>query len=202
MRRPLRHLFTLAAALSAVLWVGACVLWVRSDRRLDVALVTFGDAARTRSAEADGMGEQDVSGRTGSFLEFDSAGGEAVASFVRFHSAARLELSCPAPRPIQPARARATRRELEPPDGQGVRAAGLAAWHHGSPEATTTIVVVPHWVLALAALPLPLYASLTAFRRRRRATRGLCARCGYDLRATPDRCPECGAVPAAGVGAA
>ena len=71
-----------------------------------------------------------------------------------------------------------------------------------------------YWVLAipfgylLAATALPPAAWLAALPLRGRFRRGHCARCGYDLRASTDRCPECGtavptqATPAAAGGAA
>ena len=53
--------------------------------------------------------------------------------------------------------------------------------------------VVPYWALALPPAAAAAWAVRAERRRRRRANAGQCLRCGYDLRATPRRCPECGA---------
>jgi hypothetical protein len=52
----------------------------------------------------------------------------------------------------------------------------------------------PHWFLAAIFLILPVASWRKMQRRKRRRRMGQCVGCGYDLRASPDRCPECGLV--------
>ena len=56
---------------------------------------------------------------------------------------------------------------------------------------TTDRVSFPWWCVAVATAVLPAIGLRQRLRRRRPP--GVCPGCGYDLRATPDRCPECGA---------
>jgi hypothetical protein len=64
---------------------------------------------------------------------------------------------------------------------------------------------IPHWLgaalslaiptMMLLSLVLPVSAIVRPLWHRWRESRrqpGLCYTCGYDLRATPERCPECG----------
>lgn len=58
-----------------------------------------------------------------------------------------------------------------------------------------TTITLPLWPLAVLCLIFVARWMLLTRRDRRRRQSGRCIACGYDLRASPDRCPECGSVP-------
>jgi len=68
----------------------------------------------------------------------------------------------------------------------------------GSNTRQDWLVRVPYLQLALVAGIAPAFRIVRRVRAARRATRrqrrGLCPSCGYDLRASPAQCPECGAI--------
>jgi hypothetical protein len=71
---------------------------------------------------------------------------------------------------------------------------GPFTWWHGN---GFVFIGVPVWAaMSLLSIP-PLVAVRNLVRENRRRQAGLCLTCGYDLRASSDRCPECGtAIPA------
>jgi hypothetical protein len=61
---------------------------------------------------------------------------------------------------------------------------------------TNRVLILPYWLLAVVTSAPPAMRGIRLLRARRRVIHSLCPQCGYDLRATPERCPECGTPPA------
>jgi hypothetical protein len=54
------------------------------------------------------------------------------------------------------------------------------------------VVVIPLWMPTVLFGVLPTAALVRVTRNRRRRKLGQCLKCGYDLRGSSERCPECG----------
>jgi hypothetical protein len=162
MRRFARHLFTLYAAVSLVLCVAVCVLWGRSLATADVI------GYSQRCTEEDPRSDYWIYSNRG-----------------RLHATTALLAL-----PHKDLGLAWNSRPASPPHREESGFAGIGWYVDGYPSWAS--LSAPHWVVALVlAVPSALW-SVGLLSRIRRRTRGLCASCGYDLRASPERCPECG----------
>jgi hypothetical protein len=171
--RMIRSFFTLVSALSLLLCVATVVLWARSHW-YDETLHWFGD---------------------GRELNYMSSRGELDWYYVWDTDI------------TQPDAFRYYRSGN--PQGFGTRAISLKAeprmWSVGpilhfayfdsipSYAERFVEIMLPWWFLTLLTAVLP-FVRIRQWFRRRGYPAGCCSVCGYDLRASQDRCPECGTV--------
>jgi hypothetical protein len=170
-RRLARILLNAATVLSLLLCAASAALWVRSYRTVDdVSYVADGPPPLPSV----------------SYFANSVDGGITFDRFVRT-----------APSPQTPGRIptgfsarHGSVRRYRPP----VNLLGFGADVRTGIFGVQYEVVVPYYAVVLITSVLPALGLWRYVRRPRRAG-GHCPKCGYDLRATPERCPECGTLP-------
>lgn len=186
-----RKLFTIAAAVSLLICSATALLWVRSYWGTDYLQRTVAGPADSMSITNGFRGIEWTSGEVRLFR------GESTS----YPRGAYVEPVAGAPRSYW---------------GWGRLGRGHVFWETPAPRSfwdrlgfystqtgldmsfateSKEWVAFPAWLPVLAFLVLPAAWVVRLSRARRRASAGLCESCGYDLRGTPERCPECGTVP-------
>jgi hypothetical protein len=184
MKRLLRILLNAATVLSLVLCVATLVLWVRSAGAEKMLHWRGDDKHSAWIASSQGQL---------AFLYITLSGN---SSFYRSPGDMTLFLQQTEPSKLtgnfwlDPSRS--NQREMI---WAGI---GFRTLTDTTPTASTRakMLFAPHWLIFALTMVLPA-VQLTRWliRQRLRPETFSCPACGYDLRATPDRCPECGTIP-------
>lgn len=168
-RRISQILLVTVTALSLLVFLGSAVFWVRSYGAEDYA-----------GYNRAGIGSSAVWSRHGRLSVWNDW----------YDAAGVFRGRTPRPAGWQVQATPLSRSNRWPDGSQGKL--GFVLNQDKTGRAPYTAVAVPWWaVTGLSGLVAGL-GSFVWIRRRRRVPLGLCATCGYDLRASHDRCPECG----------
>jgi len=158
-------LFGFCSALSLLLCLAVCALWVRSCWRTDRICVAFPD-------QSDAILAMSLRGRIGA-MRFGEGTGDEQRYLFQFGLPVETEFNMSRSGANY---RRAMGAEVMWPSGR-LRYCGIA---------------FPTWWAAALAAVMPVLWTRRHLRCRHRHRTAVCTACGYDLRATPDRCPECG----------
>jgi hypothetical protein len=186
-RRLFILLFNLLAGASLLLCMGTVVLWVRSYLVTDVWRWPY-------ASHHDGMA-------TYTLITIASGGGGIyVSQFLNITHLSFAPWQTEASHKTSPPAYPSDKRFTTHPPALGFYFGEITQPLSDPGEGDVArIAIVPICTLLgiTAVLPSIWFIRLNRSRRARfRLREGLCLNCGYDLRATPDRCPECGTEPA------
>ena len=174
MRRSLRILVNVATVLSLLLCVAMAVFWLRSYWRSDCI---YWVGHPERGAETPGFTILSAGGGLELCKGFYTSGVVPKVMPDGWHWHVD-----PGP-PIQYA------------NGEAVNRWGVGYGSDSNASERFVHVVFPTLLAVILFALLPATRFALSIRQRYRYKLGHCRRCGYDLRATPERCPECGTVP-------
>jgi hypothetical protein len=175
------RLFTLVSGLSLVLFLATAALWARSYAEMDRISVRLPPMNRYTQIDC-------AAGRGEFAIQLLSCGQFAAGAPAPFHVRWMVERPYSLLEKLEPATSR--------------RAFGFAIVRVPASYTNWVMslwgVAMPCWfiLVMMAILPVMWARRLRQIKARRRLN--LCLSCGYDLRASTNRCPECGTpIPAA-----